>query len=150
MDDKSADEIAYVCLTIAIPLVVKYALEIIRMRKAPKTLKVPLPPNPASKWDAIINLILVAASAWYIRKLMDPPYDFLKELGVAINAPAFKVRNHFRDYMTQRFPGWILGPLSDSPSANLFDKELYTSEIRPLEELYDKLRSGKWRRWYGR
>lgn len=52
--------------------------------------------------------------------------------------------------MTERFPGWTLGPLSDSPSVSLFDKDIYTDAIRPLEELYDKLRAGKWRRWYGR
>jgi hypothetical protein len=150
MDDKSTDEIVYVCLTIAIPLVIKYALEAFRMRKIPKPPKVPLPPNPASRWDAIIKIFLISAAAWYIRKLINPPYDFIKELGVAINAPAFQVRNHFRDYMTERFPGWILEPLSDSQSSTLFDQEIYTSEIRPLEELYDKLRSGKWRRLYGR
>lgn len=150
MDDKSADEIIYVFLTIAIPLSIKYGMDAYNKRKKPKVPKIELSPYPASKWDLISKIFLIACAAWYANRFITTPYNFLNELGVEVNSPSFEVRNHFKDYMTERFPGWTLGPLSESPSAVLFDKDIYADKIRPLEELYDKLRAGKWRRWYGR
>jgi hypothetical protein len=150
MDDKFTDDIFYLFLTIVIPLSIKYSISAYYKRKRPQAPLIQLPPYPASKWDLRLKVFLIACSAWYFYRLYNRPYSFLTELGVEVNSPSFQVRNHFRDYMTERFPGWVLTPLTDSQSSDLFDKDLYLQEIRPLEELYDKLRSGKWRRWYGR
>lgn len=150
MEDKLTDEITYLLLSIAIPIGIKFGRDALYKRKQPQIPQVQLPPYPSSNWDWILGIFVVLCSAWYFKRMATPPRNFLAELEVEVDSPAFIVRNHFRGYMMERFPGWTLRPLSDSGPSNLFDKDVYANEIRPLEELYDKLRTGKWRRWYGR
>jgi hypothetical protein len=55
--------------------------------------------------------------------------------------------------MTATYPGWTHSTnihAKESPAKDAFDKDFYESTIEPLEQLYEKLRASKWRRWYGR
>ena len=150
MNDSSTDDLLFMMLTISVPLAIRYIWDFYRKRNLPKVPEMTLPPHPFSKWDLMTNCFIVAAAAFYLSKIIHLPFNFFEEIGVDLTAPSYQIRNHFRDYMVSKYPGWVLGPLGDSPSANLFDKEVYDNEIKPWEDLYDKLRIGRWRRWYGR
>lgn len=147
------DEIGSLLLTLTTPFAIRYAYSLFSKRNQPKVPELTRPPRPKTRADRWSTYFLIFCALWQAYHVIVPPPSFLRTIGASVDSPSFIVRNQFREYMTVRFPGWTKpAGLYDqeSPSKDLFDDFTFETQIEPLEQLYDKLRASKWRKWYGR
>lgn len=146
------DELAYVLLSLAVPFAIRYVWDLYQKARQPRQKDLVRAPRPKTTLDKLSTIVLLLLTVAQVSALIVPPTNFLSDIGASVRSPSFMVRNKFRDYMSERFEGWI-GPTpieQESPSKTLFDAVTFERDILPLEKLYDKLRATKWRRWYGR
>lgn len=147
------EELGYSLMALAFPLVFRYCLSLFSRKRSPKVADIQRPPRPKTLLDQWSTYLFLALASYHFYRMSIAPYSFLSTLNVGVKTPSFQVRNQFREYMAQEFPGWkaptgIID--TESPSKDLFDEDTWNNKILPLEQLYDKLRASKWRKWYGR
>ncbi len=151
--DQQLEELGMIMLTLAIPLIIRFAFDLYRKRKQPKLPDLKREPRPLSYNDKLSSCFFLLCCILHVYILFHTPHSFLKTIGASVNSPSFIVRNQFRDYMMNRFPGWTktMGLYeTESPAKHIFDEITFETQIKPLEDLYDKLRASKWRKLYGR